>query len=730
MHRVVDGLLLRGWPLAVALAGLVLARTPLPAWARLAGALLILAVSGLALAARLWPAMPGPERLALGVALLGALLGGAGLAAYALAPPVDTALGLLGAIAAAPLAAWALVPPAGARPSRPAAVTLLVGGLAILAGLLVLAPGAHFPAGWDGPFHAAALHRLLESPAWVPPEPYFVPSGTPVPQYGLDPWYPVLALLAAIADRDPLTVARQVPVALAPLAVVALFALTRGALSRPLAGSPALASAGGLLALALAFGQAGAREAAIDWRTLLLPEQAALLLLVPAALLALWAAADPGVGARRVATLLAAALLAAMTAATHLVAGALVGAAAGGELLVVVIAGALGRRTAVAGGTAAPIAVLAGLGAALALVLPPLVAMTRVAGPLHLGNPDYLREALRLGPFVVLDPRSLLGVTLATLALIAAPAALVLGRGSPGVRGLAAGALGAWAVLVVPPLPSVVVELAGFLYLRRLAAVPAGLAVPLAATLIVLAVHAVAERRAGGGTARPPLPNLAPALSRLARPLAGASLLALAGAVLAAATVLPASRGRAAARPPWVPEDAWARLAPADDGPLIRRTADALRPYLPRGSVVLADPATSYLLPAVLDVRVVAVPAVHSLSADPDHVSVDGRTAAGEAADRVLAMEPTPLEQRAILERYGVTRIVLVPGLLDAGEEAFTRRYRTTLRLVAADVGSLRAAIYRVRPGGPPVSTRSRLAPLGSILALALLVAACSSVPT
>jgi hypothetical protein len=325
------------------------------------------------------------------------------------------------------------------------------------------------------------------------------------------------------------------------------------------------------------------------------------------------------------------------------------------------------------------------LGAGAALTLPPLVAMTHLAGPTDYGNPDFASQIGSVGPWVMLRPALLLGSWPSLAGMTVAVVAVVLSWRRAGIRSLALGTIMAWAVVFVPPVATVIAETASTLYLRRLAAIPDALAVPLVGATAAVAAVVVGTRLGRRG--------VRPASDRRFIPVAVLSTLVI---IAASFGVVVATR-TSLERPPWLPVVAWDRLLQGDESDQIRRLAAMVGKWLPAGSVVLSDPVTSYWLPAVLDVRVVAVPATHSLSTDPARVSVQGQTVAGQDVWRFLrAADLSAKEQRAILDLYGVTNVVLDPVRSHRIEKDF-RAERRALRVEARGLGRERLAVYTRR---------------------------------
>jgi hypothetical protein len=113
---------------------------------------------------------------------------------------------------------------------------------------------------------------------------------------------------------------------------------------------------------------------------------------------------------------------------------------------------------------------------------------------------------------------------------------------------------------------------------------------------------------------------------------------------------------------------------------------------------VLAEPATAYVLPTTLDVRVVAVPAVHSISTDPRHVNKRGSTIAEDDALLVLRRAGSLDEREAVLDRYAVTAVILDPARSGVDPATFAADYEGRLTVVATDIGPDRLAVLRVEP--------------------------------
>jgi hypothetical protein len=619
---------------------------------------------------------------------IGLLVGTLGIWAVALVgdivgPPPAVMLAVLLLVVAAGIALYAI--PDGARVTssrspKGAAVTVEPGrsielaiwlAVAVVV-VLAVALGPYYPSGFDSPFHTAALRRLLEDPSWRPPDPYFAPASLPVPQYGLDPWYPVLAVLAAISGRDAMATLSGSTVALAGAAAVALVSMVRAAAGRSLGGgdagraSPLPLVAGGL-ALAAWIAWVGAIRAGLDWRLLVLPEEVGLLVLVPATLTVLWAAGRPR-SRRRLALLVG---LGALAAPVHLLAAAVLGTVVLGELLV----GGLRRD----GDAIRPaIAVAIGLAIGTIVTAVPLVAMVAAVGADAFGQPGADERLLHLGPLAMLRPGVWLSSPLAVAAGIAAIGVLALLPRRPGAASLATGAIAAWLAILLPPVATVVVAVAGALYLGRIVTVPGSLGIP----LLGLAAAGVLAWRAVGGAG-------------LRGVVAGALAVAIAVAGLTVGVVL-GSRGRDV--PAWVAPTGRTSADRPDDRIAIRALDDGLAPYLPAGSVVLAEPATAYVLPTTLDVRVVAVPAVHSISTDPRHVNTRGSTIAEDDALLVLRRAGSLDEREAVLDRYAVTAVILDPARSGVDPATFAADYEGRLTVVATDIGPDRLAVLRVEP--------------------------------
>ena len=680
-------------PILLFAAALLLARAAPVAPLAVAAALAALVIPGLLITHLLMPSLTLVERVSAGTLISVCIVAAVAVPALLISPPVTAVLAVIFVALSVPPLLWALRPPA----PRPEPLGLATAGpalvmVAALASSLATAiAGPYVPSGSDGPFHVATLRRLLTAPTWRPPDGYFFDAAGPVPQYGTDPWYAVLGLLSATTGLQPFDTLRYASPGLAFLAVVGVAALVMSGLARAGVG-PRWVTAGGVVAVGLALILDGAGQAAFPWRQLSLPRDAATMILVPGALVLLWNTRGQG--------LLGPALLGIaglVVGLVHLEAGALLGVVGLGEMVATALAalrrwrlgqararGPRARRRTDLTRLVPVIGLLLGLAAAVAVQLPALTGVAAAAGARDYGNPVFARQLSEVGPWIIVRPTRVFA-GLAPLALLGALITLALGARRPGIRALAAGALIAPALVLVPPVATAIAEITTSLYLRRLGSLTGEPVIPLAAAASVLSIRwilarvrvpaSLVSRRAGWTTVLP------------------VALIAV-GALMAVGTVCWARLADHRSLPAWTHRSARQQLAVEQDGRWVEAAVRPIRARLPAQSVVLADAATSYLLPALLDVWVVAVPPTHSISQDFRRISIRGHTVAGDDARRFL-LEPLSVdEQRAILDRYGVTHVVLSGARLDVDPRAFLRSHRETLRLVARARGPI--AIYEV----------------------------------
>ena len=147
-----------------------------------------------------------------------------------------------------PIALWYRRPAAGESVSPPwtlwAAVAIAVG-----AGLSALYSGPWLSATADTFYHLAAIRSLLDRGTALPQEVFFS-TLVPAPDPTSGTWPVALALVSNLSGQDPVTVWRVMTVALAPLTVLAFFAL---ALSITRSGIAALIASALYMVLALSF---------------------------------------------------------------------------------------------------------------------------------------------------------------------------------------------------------------------------------------------------------------------------------------------------------------------------------------------------------------------------------------------------------------------------------------------------------------------------------------------
>ncbi|HVD46677.1 MAG TPA: hypothetical protein VNG70_05280 [Candidatus Limnocylindria bacterium] len=124
-----------------------------------------------------------------------------------------------------------------------------VGAIALGAGLSALYSGPWLSATADTFYHLAAIRSVIENNTALPKEVFFAtPVRAPDPTTGT--WHVALALVSDLSGHDPLSVWRVMNVALAPITVLAFFAL---ALSITRSGIASLITTALYVVLALSF---------------------------------------------------------------------------------------------------------------------------------------------------------------------------------------------------------------------------------------------------------------------------------------------------------------------------------------------------------------------------------------------------------------------------------------------------------------------------------------------
>lgn len=451
----------------------------------------------------------------------------------------------------------------------------------------------------DSPDHIGTIRRMLEHGQLFPTDAFFADAGA----LGADPrkglWHPQVALLCRLAQVDPVQAWRQLPIALAPLFVLAaasLGFLLRGGAGAAVAALALLVTYGGGLA------HQGLREAVYATK---LADQLALATIVAVL-------ADLARPARS--TRVAAALLGFAAAACHVFAAlefALVFGTLG--LLLVVRDRGFGpqaRRLAVA-------AVLIG-----AACLPYL--LWRMHGSYAPNNPIHTEAQGLLwlfGDVRVVTP----GVLWEWMSVLWVAVPLAWwplwkhGRNNPAALYLLAASAAAFVVMFCPPVVTLLQPRLGYLLMRMVWIVPLS------------------------GLLAWALPELAVRVRRRGRLAA----LALGGLVLLSVPMVGA--GLEVLLHPRHMADAEAADSPlAWEAPLawLDRT-------FPRPQVVLSDPATSYAVPMMTRHYVVTLLDQHSSPSDSLALRrlIDSR----DALDPYGSWERT----RTLVDRHGVDIVVL-----------------------------------------------------------------------
>lgn len=541
--------------------------------------------------------------LPLGVAWAGLLVWGCHLTGVPFTRLIDTA----GATGVVPwIAAWRFAP---RRPSLAPAEEpgWAVAGPAILLAALAAAVycarlGTPLTFYSDSPDHIGTIRRMLETGNAFPTDAFFLDAGAT----GADPrkglWHPVVAWICGAARVDPLSAWRWLSMWIAPLFVLnaaALGAMLRGPRTAALAGWALLLTYGGSL------GSPYLREAVFSTK---LADQCAL-----AAVTALLMDLSEPRARRRLAVI--ALLLGAVL--THVFAVIHVGLV-GGALAMGLLLRDRGR------GSELPRLVVTGL-AALAVSLPYL--LWRAQGAYAPGNIIHLEPQglLELGrgwrtvsPGVLWDWMG--------LAWLVFPASM-LAQWRHAWRTPVLFLLATWTTVAVllffPPVFTLLQPKLGYLMLRFTWVLPLSAALAFAIDTALTAL-----------VRGPGLRRIVPALS-----LAGLAVLLAAPLSDAVAVMTDPSPWRDAERrisgPAWTEEMAW------------------IDRHLPARTVVLSDPATSYLIPMMTRHHVATLVDQHSSPNDP--VALDRILDARDALDP----DGTWTRTREVIERWGATAIVL-----------------------------------------------------------------------
>lgn len=570
--------------------------------------------------------------LPLGVAWAGLLV----LACHLTGVPFTRLIDTAGLPAALPwVAAWRLAPrrlgPSAPPLDASSAAAVAIAVAAVLAGLHAALLGTPLTLNSDSPDHIGTIRRMLQTGSAFPTDAFFRDAGAT----GVDPrkglWHPVVAWICGAASADPLPAWRWLSALLAPLFVLnaaALGALLRGPRTAAFAAWALLLTYGGSL------GAPYLREAVFATK---LADQFALA--VTAAVL-MDLASPSRRGRLTVAALLLGAVLTHVFAVIH--AGLVFGALTLGLWL---------RDR----GRSAEAGRLVGTGLLALAVVAPYLAW-RAQGAYAPSNIIHLEPQglLELGggwrtvsPGVLWD-----WMGLAWLVFPASMLAWVRQAWRTPVLLLLTTWTAVALVLFFPPLFGLLQPRLGYLLIRFTWILPLSLALAFALDAALLALrHGPALRRTGGALA-----------------LAGLSVLVRAPIEDAVLAFRDAHEWRERDRPVSAP--AW---------------QDAMRwmdQHLPDGTVVLADPATSYLVPMMTRHHVATLLDQHSSPNDP------------HALERILnardALEPYApwARTREVVRRWGITAIALngrfreSPGLDywspdEAWYEAARRRLET-----------------------------------------------------
>ncbi|MBI1798833.1 MAG: hypothetical protein HYR73_04015 [Candidatus Eisenbacteria bacterium] len=574
----------------------------------------------------------------------------------------------------------------GHRESAPEAPAGAALALTMLAALCACAYAARLGAPLhyvsDSPDHVGTIRRMLEHGVLFPNDAFFRDAGGA----GVDPrkflWHGEAALIAVIARVTPLVAWRDLPILLSPLLILNVAAF--GAL---LAGGPGAAFAAWALLLTY-----GGSLASTPMRETVYAAKLADHLALATAVAVLADLARPSRGTRLAAAALAIGAVAAHVFAALQFAIVFSALAAGLALRERGIGPSLRRLigTALAvGGAVAPFA------------LWQLLRTPAPVNPIHTEAQGLLTlwDGVRVvSPGVLWDWMGSAWLLFPMLT----PRLWREGRGDAAALFLLTTAAAVGTILFVPPVVSVLQPRVGYLLMRVV------WMTPLAALVAWALPRLIADLRSGAPRAR-----------GMAAAQLGAVALLLAPALLDAARVARHSGEIAADE---------RRLSPL----VWRADLEWMDAHLPRGSVVLSDPLTSYAVPMMTHDYVVTLLDQHSSPSDPQALRrlLDARDALDPFGDWA--------RMRALLARYGVDAIALnrrfaeVPALdywtprpewfveergrLDRFPSAFERVYdrgdfvvywvhRAALDTLRTPVAS-RPFVNRYRPGTDGIARR------------------------